>query len=682
MRLNVLLLTGAMIISQVLSGMNYYLNDLTTFQDVLNEAASNGENDTIFIEAGTFVVESTYQYASAEDHSLSIIGDVMMNTKLDGASSVQILHVSATFPQAHVMLRNLVFQNGMSTENGGGILLDGDAANINMEHCHFLNNEAGNLGGGLNGGTNSGQITLENCLFQGNSSGNDGGGLNLGSESGTINLVNCEFLANMASGDDAGGAFLYMGGDNGVINAGNNYFEGNESADDGGGLMLYYLGANVEANVTENSFVNNVAGLNGGGSYLRITSSGTVNFSDNSYNGNLCNTGNGGGCHIELHNVDMAFQENSFVSNAVENDGAGAFIEHFDGSLDCHHNTFTQNIANRNGGAIHIYSEQGSVLFYRNITDSNLAENVGGAFNVASTTGSFSIYHNTFYGDQALNDGGTIYFYGESGALATVYNSVFWSQSLPAIAFSGGIAVGMTYCDVEGGNGQPWFGTGCIEDDPLFVDAVAGDFHLTELSPCIDSGDPESPPDPDGTPADMGALSFDQSGQAIEQTMELGTGYQFVSTYVIPNEPEMMMVVEELLESSLGFIRNTEGSMFQKIGPNWVNGIGDWNALEGYLFYMNEADMLTVEGEQIDYQTPIMLSSGYQFISYLPDEPVDAIMALENILNENLNFVRDSEGSMLHKIGPNWVNNIGNLNPGEGYLIKMNNPDELIYNVD
>jgi len=33
---------------------------------------------------------------------------------------------------------------------------------------------------------------------------------------------------------------------------------------------------------------------------------------------------------------------------------------------------------------------------------------------------------------------------------------------------------------------------------------------LLEGSPCIDAGDPASPPDPDGTVADMGALYFDQ----------------------------------------------------------------------------------------------------------------------------------------------------------------------------
>jgi len=36
---------------------------------------------------------------------------------------------------------------------------------------------------------------------------------------------------------------------------------------------------------------------------------------------------------------------------------------------------------------------------------------------------------------------------------------------------------------------------------------------------------------------------------------------------------------------------------------------------------------------------------------------------------------------MLRKIGPNWVNGIGNANPGDGYLVKMFAEDELVYNI-
>ena len=53
-------------------------------------------------------------------------------------------------------------------------------------------------------------------------------------------------------------------------------------------------------------------------------------------------------------------------------------------------------------------------------------------------------------------------------------------------------------------------GTGNISADPLFVDPENGNYHVQQNSPCIDAGDPNSPHDPDGTRADIGAFFFDQ----------------------------------------------------------------------------------------------------------------------------------------------------------------------------
>ncbi|NQS98579.1 MAG: T9SS type A sorting domain-containing protein [candidate division Zixibacteria bacterium] len=49
----------------------------------------------------------------------------------------------------------------------------------------------------------------------------------------------------------------------------------------------------------------------------------------------------------------------------------------------------------------------------------------------------------------------------------------------------------------------------------MFFEPAIDDFSLSPNSPCVDAGNPSSPPNPDGTIADMGALYFDQGGGAI-----------------------------------------------------------------------------------------------------------------------------------------------------------------------
>jgi hypothetical protein len=170
-----------------------------------------------------------------------------------------------------------------------------------------------------------------------------------------------------------------------------------------------------------------------------------------------------------------------------------------------------------------------------------------------------------------------------------------------------------------------------------------------------------------------------EESQADSQEITLNAGYVFISSYILAENPDMLSVLENNLNSNLQFVRNSQGQIIQNIGGNWINGIGDWVTTEGYLFKMTQADNLTINGAIIDPQTPIDLNIGYQFVSYLPVAPINALDAFVEILNDNLDFIRNSQGGIIQKIGPNWVNGIGDCNPGEGYLIKMSAVDILIY---
>ncbi|MBI9039679.1 MAG: hypothetical protein JEY97_16235 [Bacteroidales bacterium] len=164
-----------------------------------------------------------------------------------------------------------------------------------------------------------------------------------------------------------------------------------------------------------------------------------------------------------------------------------------------------------------------------------------------------------------------------------------------------------------------------------------------------------------------------------EQQIELSEGYSFISSRIVTSDPDMLAVLAVVLNENLDFIRNSQGQVLRKIGPNWVNGIGDWIIEEGYLVKMFTADSFIIEGYIVDPANPIQLEAGFQFISYFPENPMDAIIAFETILGDDLDYIRNSQGQILRKIGSIWVNGIGDCNPGEGYLVKMNTSNVLVY---
>ncbi|MHC4609136.1 MAG: spondin domain-containing protein [Planctomycetota bacterium] len=115
----------------------------------------------------------------------------------------------------------------------------------------------------------------------------------------------------------------------------------------------------------------------------------------------------------------------------------------------------------------------------------------------------------------------------EGGALAaynaypTLVNNILWNdvpQEVHIDNFSTNIGVKISYSDVQGGLAEILIESGIVEwlegnidADPLFTDPIAGDYSLGPASPCIDAGDPSTPPDADGTVADIGALPLLQT---------------------------------------------------------------------------------------------------------------------------------------------------------------------------
>ncbi len=78
----------------------------------------------------------------------------------------------------------------------------------------------------------------------------------------------------------------------------------------------------------------------------------------------------------------------------------------------------------------------------------------------------------------------------------------------------------------------------------------------------------------------------------------------------------------------------------------------------------------------IPESSPIQLFPGWSLISYLRNNPIDVVTAMSSISNSII-LIKDNYGNIYY---PGYgINNIGNMQVGQGYWIYMNAPAVLIY---
>jgi hypothetical protein len=255
----------------------------------------------------------------------------------------------------------------------------------------------------------------------------------------------------------------------------------NGSGGNGGGIHCWGGSPLIVSNVIEDNFVT----ADGGGVMVQFGAKPTVR--GNIIRRNRTNTWGGG---VYIHDgCSPVVERNVIYDNGTVGDGPGRFTGPgtFCGRLLAAGETATAFL-NRGGGVL--------------VTD------------YTGEPMSPIVVNNTIDGNEAQTSGGGIYV---NSAPVDVRNNVVTANA-PSGVHTDGPDLTISYNDAwdNGTNisGSTREGQGSISANPLYVDSAGDDFHLQFGSPCIDAGDPASPPDPDSTRADMGAYWFFQTGTA------------------------------------------------------------------------------------------------------------------------------------------------------------------------
>jgi len=196
-----------------------------------------------------------------------------------------------------------------------------------------------------------------------------------------------------------------------------------------------------------------------------------------------------------------------------------------------------------------------------------------------------------------------------------------------------------------------------------------------------------NPPTPVPTFSSLGSAVVSLAGvSTVTQNLSLTAGWNIISFYVTPQNPAMLQVMQPLITAGqLVKMQDEKGNAVENLpGIGWINNIGNLASTEGYYTRVNANGTLPVSGMQVILPLTVPLGNGWNIIGYPRTVPVNALTALQPLINQSrLVKVQNEQGNAIENLpGIGWINNIGNFLPGEGYYLRTSGVASLTYNTD
>jgi hypothetical protein len=174
----------------------------------------------------------------------------------------------------------------------------------------------------------------------------------------------------------------------------------------------------------------------------------------------------------------------------------------------------------------------------------------------------------------------------------------------------------------------------------------------------------------------------DSTGNAGMQTIALQNGWNLVSFSVSPIDANMMTIFDPIIQSNnLVKIQDEAGRSVEYLDflSSWINNIGSMMLTEGYYVKVNADCELDVTGVANVTPLNISLSEGWNIIGF----PSHGSMLTSTVFSElqnngQLEKVQNESGNAIVFLnGIGWIDNINNLQNGEGYYIKVTEDTQI-----
>jgi hypothetical protein len=285
---------------------------------------------------------------------------------------------------------------------------------------------------------------------------------------------------------DSGGGIAIRGASPTVTS---NIIASNLACGGGAGILVGSGSPIIQSNLITNNFqVPNCGG--GGGAGIAVGGFGSAQIIGNTITGNEWLSGSGGGIDLNFAGTPLLINNTisnnlatGVFSNKLATGVVGPTPEAPGGGISVESGTtpeLIQNLVINNtadwGGGIYLSGFSGAVLVNNTVAGNTSTQDLGSALYINQASAGIQIYNNLLIGDGTQDA-----LYCVSGTATLITNDTFSGKDE---------SINGTCESLEGTSGN-------ISADPMFENIGAGNYHLLDGSPAIDSGTNSAPDLPD-----------------------------------------------------------------------------------------------------------------------------------------------------------------------------------------
>ena len=165
----------------------------------------------------------------------------------------------------------------------------------------------------------------------------------------------------------------------------------------------------------------------------------------------------------------------------------------------------------------------------------------------------------------------------------------------------------------------------------------------------------------------------------VEQNIELGKGWNWMSLGVKPDD----FTVENVFSKANGkveFVKNIGKSTGLEDGE-WIGTLTKMNNKELYVLQASEPQTLSVTGHRVkSNEEKISVKSGWTWVAFNSLSVMSLDIALAGMQPKDDEIIKGQRG-VAYFDGYEWLGNLKQLTPGQGYKIKGKSPRTFTYPV-